>query len=287
VAMVAQARPHLVDAWDAVAYLESIGYTDARVKREVGLPDLRALGESICARLSDRPLPVVPGTNAIEPTDAHAGGARALAATVATAAAWAAMVVLQRRAIAMSGLGLQLALMLSVIVSVGFLEVTRRLGRFYSSVGQPWLGRVALWYFVRLGALTTVAVAAAGVGVGWMSGAAWPSLVLWADEFIIVNALWLLLAAVQMPGVVSRRRAGQPVPLPRMTVIAFRESRVVAMGALYALVFGLGVHTALAFTGVSRSGYAALGTVGAAALTFVLSTLAVRRWSRPRSVSFS
>ncbi|HEY3091850.1 MAG TPA: hypothetical protein VGJ52_02085, partial [Vicinamibacterales bacterium] len=202
-------------------------------------------------------------------------------------AAWAAIVVLQRRAIAIAGPALQLALLLSVTTSVGFVEVTRRLGRFYASVDQPWLGRVASWYFLRLCALATVAIAAAGVVAGRAFGAAWSSLVLWGDELVLFNVLWLLLAAVQMPGVVTRRRPGRPVPVPRMTVIAFRESRVILTGAFYALVFGAAANAALAFTAVGRSDYAAVGAIGGAALTFVLSTLAVRWSSRPRTISFS
>ena len=287
VATVARARPHLVDPWDAIAYLESIGYTDARVKREVGLADVKTLGEHVYDSLCERALPVVSGAGTVDQPLTQVDGWRAYVTPVAAAVAWATIVVLQRRAILISGPGLRLALIISVMTSVGFVEVTRRLGSFYSSVGQPWLGRVSLWYFLRLAALATVAVAAAGIVLGWAFGVAWPSLVLWADELVIFNALWLLLAAAQMPGVISRRRSGHPVPIPRMTVIAFRESRTVVTGALYALLFGLGVNAALSLTRSGGVDYAAVGVIGGAALTFVLSTLAVRASSKPRSVSFS
>jgi hypothetical protein len=286
VTTVGRARPHLVDPFDAIAYLESIGYTDARVRREVGLADVKTLGEHVYDRLCDRALPVA-GPGAIEQPDTRAGGWRAFVTTVAGAAAWATLVAMQRRAIAIDGPALKLALLLSVMTSVGFVEVTQRLGRFYSSVGQPWLGRVALWYFLRLAALATVAIAAAGVAAGRAFGVAWSPLVLWADEVMIFNALWCFLAAVQMPGVVARRRPGQPVPIPRMTVIAFRESGLMLVGAFYALVFGAVVNAALAVSALSRPGYAAVGAIGGAALTFVLATLAVRHSSRPRTVSFS
>src|SRR2546423_6037311 len=286
VSTVARARPHLVDPWDAIAYLESIGYTDARVKREVGLADVKALGEQVYDRLRYRALPF-PDPGAVEQPNARVGGSRAFVMTIAMAAAWAAGVFLQRRAVVIAGPPLQLALLLSVTTSVGVVEVTRRLAQFYSGVGQPWLGRVALWHFLRIGALATVAVAATGVVAGWMLGVAWPSLVLWADELVIFNALWFVLAGVQVPGVVARRRPGMPVPIPRMTVIALRESRVVLLGALYALMFGAAVNEAVLFTTASSPGYAAVGAIGGAALTFVLSTLAVRHRSRPRKVSFS
>src|SRR5437870_3942764 len=55
---VGNARPHLVDAWEATALIESFGYTDARVKRDFGLDDTRALGECVFDRLSGRRVPV-------------------------------------------------------------------------------------------------------------------------------------------------------------------------------------------------------------------------------------
>src|SRR6185436_831647 len=287
VTTVAQARPHLVDPWDAIAYLESIGYTDARVKREVGLADVKALGEHVYDRLCDRAMPVVPGAAAAEQPATRASAWRPFVTTVAAAAAWAAVVVLQHRAIILAAAALQLALVLSVMMSVGFVEVTRRLGSFYASAGQPWLARVALSYFLRLGALATVSVVAIGLLVGWAAGVSWPSLTLWVDELVIFNALWFVLAALQTPGVVARRRAGAPVPIPRMTVIAFRESRVILLGAFYALVFGAAITAATRFFTSSRPDYAAVGAIGGAALAFVLSTLAVRRSAQPRGASLS
>src|SRR3954464_3804072 len=53
---VAYARPQLVDAWEAATVVESLGYTDARVRRELGLDDTHALGELVFARLAQRPI---------------------------------------------------------------------------------------------------------------------------------------------------------------------------------------------------------------------------------------
>src|SRR5437879_7471886 len=88
VALVGHARPHLVDAWDAVAVLESSGYTDARVNREFGLADVRELAELVYAQLSSRPLPVSgAGDGAAEAAEARLG----LRSTIAIAVAWAAV----------------------------------------------------------------------------------------------------------------------------------------------------------------------------------------------------
>src|SRR5439155_1426527 len=45
VAAVRAVRPRLVDAWEATAVIESLGYTDARVQQAFGFSDTRAAGE--------------------------------------------------------------------------------------------------------------------------------------------------------------------------------------------------------------------------------------------------
>src|SRR5437667_4248697 len=45
VAAVRAVRPRLVDAWEATALIESLGYTDARVQQEFGFSDTRTAGE--------------------------------------------------------------------------------------------------------------------------------------------------------------------------------------------------------------------------------------------------
>src|SRR5205814_3914715 len=45
VAVVRGVRPRLVDAWEATALIESLGYTDARVQQEFGFSDTRTAGE--------------------------------------------------------------------------------------------------------------------------------------------------------------------------------------------------------------------------------------------------
>src|SRR2546426_8669846 len=52
VAAVAQARPHLVDPLEAVALIESLGYTDARMRREFWFSDTRAFGPYVFQRLA-------------------------------------------------------------------------------------------------------------------------------------------------------------------------------------------------------------------------------------------
>ena len=277
VALVGQQRPHLVDVWDALAVLESTGYTDARANREFGLADTRELAELVYTQLSSRPLPVsVSNDEAAGETDA---GPR-LRATVAIAAGWAAIVYVLTTAFGVPPGTLRLALMPSVVICCGFVEAMRRRGAFYAAIDQPWLARVTCWYFMRLAAFVVAAVTVAGIVGAWLAGARWPGIALWADTFVVASGLWLVGGAMQVPGMRSRRPDGdERVPLPRMTVVAYRELRVLAVCALSAFVVGVLVLCA--------AGYAALGMTGGASLTFVASTIAGRSSAKTRVVSFS
>src|SRR5919197_2423056 len=80
VTTVRAARPRLVDAWEATAFIESLGYTDARVQQEFGFNDTRAVGEYLYPRCRGRLGAADRWTPAVEP----AGGifARAAASTL-------------------------------------------------------------------------------------------------------------------------------------------------------------------------------------------------------------
>ena len=284
VALVGHARPHLVDSWEALAVLEASGYTDARVYRELGLSDTRALAEQVFEQLSDRPLPWAV-RNDSEPVEADAPR---FGATIGLALVWSVAVLALSVALHVTNGILQFALLPSVVVCCGFVEAMRRRGAFYAAIGQPQLGRMTCWYFMRLAAFVIAAVAAAGAGIGWLLGATWPQLVLWADAFVIASAAWLVGGASLLPGMFATRDRTASVPIPRMTVVAFKELRVLVASAAWALAFGVVVAAALTFGLPRVSGvYAAVGIVGGAALTFVLSTIAGRRSARVRPVSFS
>ena len=275
--MVAHARPHLVDAWDALAVLESSGYTDARVNREFGLADARELAELVYANLSSRPLPASVTTDDGGPA---AEARPALWPAIALAIGWAAVAYPLTAVLQVAPAILRLALVPSVVVCCGFVEAMRRRGAFYASIDQPWLARVTCWYFMRLAAFLVAAVTVAGAAGGWLAGVRWPTLALWADTFVVSSALWLVGGAMQVPGMRARKTEGEaPVAIPRMTVVAYRELRVLLVCALAALVMGTVVSLI--------AGYAAVGIIGGASLTFVVSTIAGRSSATTRSVNFS
>src|ERR1700758_451820 len=55
VSAVGRVRSHLLDAWEATALIESLGYTDARIRREFGFSDTAALGVYVFAALAKEP----------------------------------------------------------------------------------------------------------------------------------------------------------------------------------------------------------------------------------------
>jgi hypothetical protein len=202
VTAVAQARPHLVDSLEAVAVIESLGYTDARMRREFGFRDTRAFGEYVFERLSEGRTPRANVKAVPTARGALESFRRCLRASLLYAVPWAGTVAIERTApgaLSPPGLGppLSLALMLSLIVCGGFMQAISRRGHFYVGVGQPGLAAVVCAYFVRIGAMVTIAAAAAGLVLGWFFGlSTWPYLVLWADQFMILCALWLTWAVL-------------------------------------------------------------------------------------------
>jgi len=236
VAAVGHARPHLVDAWEAVALIESLGFTDARVQRECGLADTKALGEYVFERLSERPVST-PRADSDPAAQTSPPRLRDSArASLVYAVPWIVMMVLVQSGVPRLTpivAPLRLAMMISLIVTGGFMQAIGRRGRFYSGMGQPVLARLVSWYFVRLGVIATLATAGLGLLLGRLFDVATgPYVVLWADELLILCALWLGVAAAQVPAVVAPPKGAAPVPIPRMTVLAFRALPIVLFGTL-------------------------------------------------------
>jgi hypothetical protein len=147
-----------------------------------------------------------------------------------------------------AGPPLSLALMLSLIVSGGFIQAISRRGQFYIGVKQPGLAALVVGYLLRIGAMVAVAAAAAGVFVGWYFNLfSWPYLVLWADEFLVLCALWM------MCGVLAVREEHWRVPLAfALGGLAFVVVRGTGRDALLAQMIGAGTVLAAAAIQVPR-----------------------------------
>src|SRR6266487_6963950 len=125
-AVVRGVRPRLVDAWEATAVIESLGYTDARVQQEFGFSDTRAAGEYLYPMCRGPVGPSERWAPTAEP--AVAIFTRAAASTLIYAVPWLSVFVAQMlRPEAMQAPmrvapALALALMFSLIVSGGFVQ---------------------------------------------------------------------------------------------------------------------------------------------------------------------
>jgi hypothetical protein len=147
-----------------------------------------------------------------------------------------------------AGPSLSLALMLSLIVSGGFIQAISRRGQFYVGLKQPGLAALVTGYLLRLGAMAAMGAAAAGLFVGWYFNLfAWPYLVLWADEFLLLCALWMTC------GVLAIREEHWRVPLAfALGGLAFVAVRAAGRDALLAQMIAAGAVLAAGAIQVPR-----------------------------------
>jgi hypothetical protein len=194
---VRSARPHLVDHWEATAVVEALGYNDGRVQREFGLANTLEVGEYIWEGRAPVGVPLPPWIPETESTGRIV--ARSAISTLVYAVPWLSVFVGQTLSPTAMMLPSQvapavaLALMFSLVVSGGFVQAIVRRGEFYVGNLQVGLAREVIRVLTRAGMLITVVVALAGVGLGWyFELAGWPALILGADVFVTLSALWMV-----------------------------------------------------------------------------------------------
>jgi hypothetical protein len=250
VATVRSSRARLVDAWEATALIESLGYTDARVGAEFGFPDTMTLGAYVFDRLS-RDVPS-PGVAVDTPEHRLVDFANSAGSTFVYAIPWLVAFIAESvkpdilRLPGHAGPSLSVALMLSLIVSGGFIQTISRRGQFYVGMRQPELAALICGYLFRLGAAVTVAISVVGVATGWYFGLfTWPYLLLAADQFIILSLLWMTCAMLT----VRQEYWRQPIAFGA-GAIAFIVLRGAGRDALLAEIIASAVVLAAAFVQV-------------------------------------
>ena len=96
---------------------------------------------------------------------------------------------------------LGLALVLSLIVTGGFVQAMSRRGQFYVSAKLPGLAALVCGYLFRVGAVVVFAFAGIGLLAGWYFMVAdWPYLVVAVDDFIVLSAVWLTCGLLTVRG---------------------------------------------------------------------------------------
>lgn len=198
VARVRALRPRLVDQWETTALIESLGYTDGRVQRELGFSDTLEAGEYIyqVSRRGEQP------AQRWSPPDRESAltiAVRSAASTLIYAVPWLAVFVAQvlrpdaLRLPTRVAPALAIALMFSLVASGGFVQAIVRRGEFYIGLRQVGMARHIVAAVLKVGTMVIVAAAAFGVLLGWYFELfTWPSLVLGADAFIIMSLLWMV-----------------------------------------------------------------------------------------------
>jgi hypothetical protein len=190
-------RARLLDAWEATALVESLGYSDARVQREFGFRNTLEAGEYVFKASADLQGNEAGWAPIQQPIVAIVG--RSVASTLIYAVPWMAIFVAQKthpEATQLSGVlasPLALALMFSLVWSGGFVQAIVRRGEFYVGVRQLGLARDVVGVLLRIGVALTIIVAGIGMVVGrYLRLFSWPALVIGADAFVIMSVLWMV-----------------------------------------------------------------------------------------------
>jgi hypothetical protein len=211
VTSIRRTSPDLTDEWEATALVESFGMSDDRVRALFGFPHTRALGRHIYQRSRtalDRTTPVHESAagRAVRIGRSISTFSSAYSQTFVYAVPWMVMFAIEGAwpdAFAtqpeMAG-PISVAVMASLITSGGFVQAIARKGSFYLGMQQPALVRRMGLFLCRLGMVTTLMCAVAGVFVGFYVGVFGAAgLAVAAFYYVMLSALWLACAMLSVP----------------------------------------------------------------------------------------
>ena len=198
VARVQALQPRLVDAWEATALVESLGYTDRLVQQEFGFTDTRAAGDYVFG-LTDGPGSVKDSWAPPKTDSPLAIIVRSAASSLIYAVPWLTVFVVQTmrpdamRLPSVIAPALSLALMFSLVASGGLVQAIVRRGEFYVGLRQTGLARQVAIRLLCIGVAILLGVDVVAVFIGWYFKLfTWPALVLGADAFMIMSVLWMV-----------------------------------------------------------------------------------------------
>lgn len=254
VASVRSHAPDLVDEWEATAWVESLGWTDERIRSAVGLADTRALGRYIYEASCRAPV-AAPVAGAAAPAEPRlALVARTYSTTLIYALPWLltfAVEGLWPDAFSthpdMAG-PISVAVMFSLIMTGGFVQAIARKSSFYLGMEQMIMARHVGLLICRAGLISTAILALAGLVAGAyfeILGSMTARFVA-VGYFVILSALWLacaLLAVAKGPWrvpmvftIAALVFLGSKVAFSSSALVAQTASVAAALAAACALV---------------------------------------------------
>ena len=207
VAAVRQRAPDPVDEWEATAWVESLGWTDERIRAACGLADTRALGRHVYEQsLRVRSVPAHGLAAARERQSASSIVAGAYVRTLVYVLPW--VVTFAGESLwpdafdtrpEMAG-PISVAVMVSLIASGGFVQAIARKGSVYLGMQQPVMARHLGWFLCGAGLVSMLMLAAVGLIAGIyfdIFGATLPRLVA-LFYFVMLSAFWIACAMLSL-----------------------------------------------------------------------------------------
>lgn len=258
IAQVETVSPKLVDCWQTVAIIESLGYTDHIIRAEFDFADALAMGEYIYQQNQPPSLPPQ-----VEPP---ANWQKIILAEIyAFAEQFSRSFVYAIPLVSLLVLGnletgdtwkfippqlaalFTLATLASLITSGGFVQAIARRGEFYLGLGFPQQARRACIALLGWGMLSSFLLAVFSLWFGFYRSL-FPDnyLVLGAGYYLILSLLWMLLAMLSLLSV-----WGTPLTLIGLTTL-FWILRFQALGALEAQMIAIFISLILLSAAILR-----------------------------------
>ena len=236
--------PRLVDHWQTMAIVESLGYTDRIIKAEFGFADVLEIGQYIyqqhhrvesipAAKTEDKPTSTQEILAFVEQFSRSFVYAIPLVSLLVFGNVQSSgnfqFIPPQLGAL------FTLATLASLITSGGFVQAIARRGEFYLGLGMPQQARLACMSLLGLGMLTSFVLAIASLWFGFYRG-------LFADEYLILGTgyyltlslLWMLLAILSLLSI-----WGTPLTLIGLTMLFWGIKFQLNLGSLEAQVIAI------------------------------------------------
>lgn len=245
---VEEVSPMLIDRWQTMAIVESLGYTDRIVKAEFGFADVLEIGEYIYQQ-NNPPLTKqeTPPTSRSSWRNKIAGELYAFFEQFSRSFVYAIPLIsllifgnvesgdtwkfIPPQLAAL----FTLATLASLITSSGFVQAIARRGEFYLGLSLPQQARRACVSLLGLGMLTSFFLAVISLWFGFYRGLfADEYLVLGTGYYLVLSLLWMLLSILSLLSV-----WGTPVTLIGLTTLFWMIKFRANLGTLEAQIMAI------------------------------------------------